>query len=201
MKRLLAFPFLLLPVSLALAVDVIPREDTLKVAFVIAADLKRLQDTPIPTEVDLKYAVALREGDHGALLLPEAKLDAKQIAKPGKEILPLGQMWLRKLTVMRSGEPAGHAKLRLVPITYRDQENTAAVFTLGVRTGDNGAPELVLLSKDKTPLATAPLKKIEAKQQFPLEADAVEEGGASARVTLKILGQYEAEFQVAELDY
>ena len=66
--------------------------------MLVSVDLKQLQGTPIPTDVDLKQPVVVYEGDHGGMLLPEAKLTSEAFAKAGDKIVPIGQLWLRKMT-------------------------------------------------------------------------------------------------------
>ena len=77
----------------ASAQEKLPREEALKYAFIVAGDLKQLQATPIPTDVDVKQPVVIHDGDFGGMVLPEAKLNADAIAKAGEKIVPLGQVW------------------------------------------------------------------------------------------------------------
>ena len=61
----------------------LPREEALKYAFIVSANLKEMLNTPIPTDPDVKRPVALRDGDYGGMVLPEAKLTAEKLAKAG----------------------------------------------------------------------------------------------------------------------
>lgn len=69
---------------------------------------------------------------------------------------------------------------------------------LGVRRNGPDALELLVFGKDKEPLLKVPLKKIEAQQEPPIDMSA-ERTGDEGRITLRILGKYEAGFLVTEL--
>jgi hypothetical protein len=77
---------------LASAQERLAREKALKYALLVSVDLKQLQGTPIPTDMDLKQPVVVYEGDHGGMLLPEAKLTSEAFAKAGDKIVPIGQL-------------------------------------------------------------------------------------------------------------
>ena len=162
MKSILILPILLVSLSQATAVDRLDRPEALRIACLVAANLKQLQATPIPTDVDLKYVQALHEGEYGAMILPEAKLTADSIAKAGAEPASLGQLWLRKLSPVVDGEGVAADKLRLAKVQTGEEEETAVQLTLAVRRKGDAAPELLIYGKDKTPLLTVPLKPLDA---------------------------------------
>ena len=191
--------------TLAAGLQVIPAQETLshaeafKYACAVATDLGAMLQTPVPTDPDLKRPVAAREGDYGALVLPEAKLTAAAVATPGKEGIPVGQLWLLKLAPMTEGQPVPADRLRFVNVTTEEGSAKVPCCVLAVRaTGDNGL-ELLVLGKDKTPLLTAPLKTITQTQDNPIEltAERKDDGGL---VTLRLLGKYQASFMVTDPD-
>ena len=177
------------------------RKEALKYAFFLSLDLKRLQGTPIPTDVDVKRVVAMREGDYGALVMPEAKLSAEAIAKAGDTVVPVGQLWLHRLTPLHEGEPVAGAKLRLFNIQTDSQGGEAAQCALGIKANGTGELELLIYGKDKTPLVKVPLKKTESQQELPIGIDAERRSDDTGSITLKILGRYEAKIPVTELSY
>jgi hypothetical protein len=189
---------LLLNAAPATAQEQLSRAEALKYAFAVAADLGEMLKTPVPTDPDIKRPVALREGDYGAMVLPEAKLAAAALQHPGKEGIPVGQLWLLKLVPMKDGQPVPADSLRFVDVT--NEEGTAKVpcCALAVRSTGEGL-ELLVLGKDKTPLLTTPLKAITKTQDNPIEmaADRKEDGGL---ITLRLLGKYEASFMVTDPD-
>ena len=72
----------------------------------------------------------------------------------------------------------------------------AAALLLGVRQGAGDKLELLVFGKGKEPLLVLPLNKAAREQKWPLEFTAEREGDASARVTLLLVGKYEASFLV-----
>jgi hypothetical protein len=184
---------------LASAQEKLSREETLRYAFVVAGDLKQLQATPIPTDVDVKQPVAVRDGDFGGMVLPEAKLKADAIAKADEKVVPIGQVWLLKLTPMKDGEAVAASKLRMVTLTHEGDQVKVSQYALGVLRNGTGALELLVFGKDKEPVVKVPLKTMDAKQDVPIDLSAERESD-SGKVTLKILGKYTATISVTALE-
>jgi hypothetical protein len=199
MKNTLLALTLLSTLALASAQEKLSREETLRYAFVVAGDLKQLQATPIPTDVDIKQPVAVRDGDFGGMVLPEAKLNAEAIAKAGEKVVPVGQVWLRKLTPIQDGVAVGASKLRMVTLTHEGDQVKVAQCALGVQRNGSGSLELLVFGKDKEPVVKVPLKTMDAKQDVPIDLSAERESD-SGKVTLKILGKYTATISVTALE-
>jgi hypothetical protein len=190
---------LLAGLPLNYAQEALPREQALKYAFLLSVDLKQMLDTPIPTDPDVKRPVAARSGEYGGLLLPESKLTPAVLAKVDKEVTPVGQLWLRKLAPLIDGQVVPNDKLRLATVSTDEGQAQVAICTLGVRKDASGGLELWVYGKDKTPLLRTPVRSVTAAQTHPLDM-AAEETSDGARVTLKIVGQYEASFMVTDPD-
>jgi hypothetical protein len=199
MKHTLLTITLLSTLALASAQEKLSREEALRYAFVVAGDLKQLQATPIPTDVDVKQPVAVRDGDFGGMVLPEAKLNADAIAKAGEKAVPVGQLWLLKLTPMREGEAVAASKLRMVTLSHEGDQVKVSQCALGVQRNGSGALELLVFGKDKEPVVEVPLKTMDAKQDVPIDLSAERESD-SGKVTLKILGKYTATVSVTALE-
>lgn len=182
----------------ARAQERLSREETAQYARVVGADAAALKATPVPTEVDLKAAVAMREGDYGAMVLPQVRLSAEGVAEPGTNVVALGQIWFHKLAPMRDGSVVGSERLKVVTVRHDGDEVKVPQCTLGVRRGAEGGLELVVLGKETKPLVTAALAKIERKQDLPLDLAAERSGDDAGRITVRILGKYEASFLVTE---
>jgi len=180
----------------AQAQERLPREEALKYAFFLTADLKALLGTPIPTDPDVKQPVAVREGDYGGMVLPESKLTAESIAKAGSSVVPVGQLWMVKLVPLVDGSPVGDGKLRKVHVKAGDAEADVPCCALGVRKSGDGL-ELLVYGKDTEPVLRAPLKSISSTQEVPidLEGERTDQGG---RITLKFFGKYQATFMVTD---
>ncbi|MHC1762707.1 MAG: hypothetical protein AB9869_00165 [Verrucomicrobiia bacterium] len=184
--------------QLTSAQEQLPREEALKLAFFASLNLEQLQGTPIPTDVDLKRPIALRDGDYGGLFLPEAKLNAEAIAKAGEKIVPVGQLWLHMLTPVHQGQPVDSSSLRMVNVSLPDGAARVAQCTLGVRKTSSGGLQMVVLGKSTEPVATASLRPVEGRSSdgIKLTADRDDSGGTG---TLVLFGKYQAQLRFTEL--
>lgn len=195
MKRLLLVATLLASLSRVSAQQHVPREEALKAAFLLSADLKQMLNTPIPTDPDVKRPVAVRADERGGMVLPETKLSPEVLAKAGKEVVPVGQLWLRKVVPVCEGQPAKQEKLQTVTVSNGDRVGTVFLCALGVRKAADGKLELLIYGKEKEPLLSVPLKPIATAQENPLELVSEPQADGAA-VTLKLVGKYEATFAV-----
>lgn len=186
--------------SAAPAQEQLSRSEALRYAFIVSANLGEMLKTPIPTDPDVKRPVAARDGEYGAMVLPESKLSPAAFAKPGKEGVPVAQLWLLKLVPMSDSQPVPGDKLRFVNVTSDEGDARVPCCALGVRTQPTGDDlELVVYGKDKKPVLTAPLKPISRPQDGVIEmaAERKDDGGL---LTLRFLGKYEASFMVTDPD-
>jgi hypothetical protein len=195
MKRNIVTLTLLAAIQLVSAQEKLPREEALTYAQLVSADPKQLAGTPITTDVDAQQPVALRDGEYGGMVLPQKNLKAETLAKAGESVIPIGQLWLLKLTPMVDGSGIPGDKLRLVTVKRQGEDYTVPQCALGVRRTSAGTLELLVFGKGKEPVVTAPLTAIDTKSEAPLDVSAIKtDDGAS--VTLKILGKYEAKLMV-----
>lgn len=196
MKRSLLALALLGTLSLASAQEKLSTDEALPYARAVS---KHLQGTPIATDVDTEQPVAVRDGEFGGMVLPQKNLKLEALTRAGETAVPIGQLWLKQLTPMHDGEAVAKDKLRLVTVSGDGQEITAPQCTLAVRRNGGGALELLVYGKSKEPIVTVALKSVEAKQSLPLDLTAEREGDAG-KVTLNILGKYQATLAVTELE-
>lgn len=199
MKRTLIVAALLAGLLAAQAQERMSREETLQMAFFASLDLKAMLATPIPTDPDVKRPVAVKDGDYGGMVLPEAKLSADTFANAGTEAKSVGQLWLRGLAPMNAGDVVPASKLHMVHVQAMGQETDAVCCALGVGKDANGGLELVIFGKDKEPVTRVALKSISGQQENPIEMSA-ERKDDSGVLTLKFLGKYEAAFSVTAPD-
>ena len=134
------------------------------------------------------------------MVLPDKALSKEALAGTGKTAMPLGQLWLSKLTpaVQSKGTPGD--QLNLVDVTFKDKDGQLVLLLLGVQKSDKGVLELVVYGKEKRPLVKLPLNKSSASQELPLELNMRPGGEALGTVEIKVLGAYEAALPVAELE-
>jgi hypothetical protein len=196
MKTLLPLVALTL-VTLALpAQEDLPRTEAVKFAALLNFDLEKIADTPIPTDADIKRPFGLKSEKRGGLVVPEAKLSPGTFSTAGKGAVPVGQLWLAGLVPAKDGQAVSKDQLKLVTVQQEGREVTLPLCVLGVRKGAGDKLELLVFGKGKEPLLALPLTKATREQKWPLEFKAEPEGDASARVTLLLVGKYEASFLV-----
>lgn len=198
MKITVVLVSLLTLAASATAQERLARPEALQIAFLLASDLNQLQATPIPSDVDLKRPVALRDGDYGAMVLPEAKLDANSLAKAGADVIPVGQLWLHRLTPIAPNGVIWESELRMARVNTPDGMVSAPQCALGVRRDSNGRLELLVFGRRNQPLLHLPLKEIQRDQTAPIEMSA-ERGYDDGTLTLRLLGRFEATLRVTEL--
>lgn len=179
------------------AQDRLTKDEASRYAELVGAVQTHLKDGPLVTEADLKRPVALRDGEYGALILPDARLTAEKLTQVGADVVPLGQLWLHKLAPLVDGRLVPSEKLRVVRVSGFEGEPSLPCLTLGVRKSAGGPLEMLVYGKDKEPLLKAPLKAINATQADPLEISAERETD-SGRLTVKILGRQEVAFSVTD---
>jgi hypothetical protein len=197
MNRILLTVTLLSGIHYASAQDRIAREEALGYADAVKPYIKQV--TGIPTDVDVQKPVAVKDDDYGGMALPQKNLKTEVIAQAGDSPLPIGQLWLHKLTPVRDDAAIPADKLCLIKVSHDGDEITVPACALGVRRTSSGALELLIFGKDKEPLLKLPLKKIDAQQELPLNLSA-ERIGDEGLVTVRILGKYEARLKVTQLE-
>lgn len=196
MKKTILVAFVLSCIVTTQAQERCSREEALKYAFFLSANLKELLATPIPTDPDVKRPVAVKDGDYGGMVLPECKLSADTLAKAGKEPVAVGQLWLYRLSPLGEGKVVPVSSLKMVHVSAGDSEGDVALCALGVAKGSDGL-ELLVYGKSKEPVMRVPLRTTSGKQENPLEfsAERRDDGGM---LTLKFAGKYEASFMVTD---
>jgi hypothetical protein len=199
MKRILIAVTLLTSLQLVSAQEKLSRDEALPYGKAVSADAKQLNGTPIATDVDAEKPVVMKDGEYGSMVLPQKDLKAETIAKAGETAVPIGQLWLQKLTPMTDGEAIAKDRLRLVTVRAEGEEVTAPQCALAVRKTAAGKLELLVYGKGKEPVLIVALKPLDAVQSMPLDLAAEREGDAG-KLTVKILGKYQATMSVTELD-
>src|SRR5262249_7405252 len=104
----------------------------------------------------------------------------------------VGQVWLRKWTVVVGGKPVAEDKLRVVKVKVDDKDRPMPLLLVGVRKKGEKDFELVAYGKDTDPLLTLPLKPVDFIQESPVELEWQRGQKESDPLTLTVLGRYQA---------
>lgn len=199
LKSLVATASVLVAVGLpASAQEMLSREEAMRYALVAALHEPSNLQAPIRVDADLKRPVAGHDGDYGVLVLPETKLSASTLQGVQGDVVPVGQLWLRKLTPMAEGSAIDESRLQIVRVSHDGEYVRVPLCLMGVQKSKEGGLELVVYGKGKAPLLKVPMTKAARTQSMPIEL-AAERESESGRVTLFFVGQYQASFSLTEL--
>jgi hypothetical protein len=192
MKPFVVGACLLVLVSLAAGQDRLSRDEARRYAKLCVEQLGRLDDAQIQTDVDAETATAVRGEGGGAMVVPDKKLSKEKLAAAGKDVVPLGQVWLRKWTVVVGGKAVANDKLRVVTIKVDDKDRPMPLLLVGVRKKGKNDLEMVVYAKDSKPLLTLPLKPVDFVQELPVELEWQRGEKSTDLLTLTVLGKYQA---------
>ncbi len=157
MKTSITSLFIVWIVSLSVGQDRLSKEDTERYAKLCVEGFGKPLDAQIETQGDATMAVAVRGEGGGAMVIPDKDLTADKLAKVGKDVVPIGQLWLRKWVPVTNGKPVAADKNRVVTVKADGKDRPMPVLLLGVRKVEK-EHELVVYAKDADPLLTLPLK-------------------------------------------
>jgi len=192
MKNVVALGMVVLLGGVASGQERIPPDDAQKYARLLVDKTAKAADLQLRLEPDADKPFGLKHDEFGVLIIPAKSLSEKSLEKVGKDVQPVGQLWARNLTLMHKDKAVANDKLRLVKINIEDQDHSLPFFLVGVRKKADANLELVVYAKDKEPLLAVPLKKVETKQELPIELEGKNEDDRGT-VTLNILGKYQAQ--------
>ena len=156
----------------------------------------KASNAEIKTEVDPDKACAVQGEGGGAMVIPDKQMTEEKLLKAGKSIVPVGQLWLRKWTLVVDGKPVPDKALKIVKINIDQKKRPMPLFLLGVRKNGEKRMELVVYAKGNEPLMIMPLKAIAFIPETPLELEWSRGEKLIDPLTMKILGKYQAEFAI-----
>jgi len=190
------FPLLLclsglLIVSALCAQERLPMEETVRYAKLCTDQIGVLNDSPIRLEVSPEKACAVRGEGGGAMAIPDSALTADKVAKPGKEVIPVAQVWLRKWTVVVDDKGLARDKLRVVTIKIDDKDRPMPLLLVGIQQQGDGT-ELVAYGQGNEPLLRVPAQKVEFIAQTPVELDWARGENNIDKLTISVAGRYQA---------
>lgn len=198
MKRLIATFALAFAAFAATAQELIPQEDLEKGVPRALARVADFDNLPLKTDVDGAKAFGMKAKQYAAVVIPEKGLTKESLAKAGKEVVPVGQLWLVKLSPVVKDATTTNDKLCMVTISVKDEDLRLCLLLLGARKSGETGLELVIYAKAKEPLLTLPLKKSDTKQALPLEIGVREGTSSLGLVDINILSEYQAALSVGE---
>jgi hypothetical protein len=199
MKTLAAFLSVAL-CTFAQDVEKISEEEAQKVARRIAANFSAPADAPFTVEVDVDKPSGLKGGDKaGIIAIPDKRLTAEVVAATGKEITPVGHLWMYNVVPAVEGRAPEPGKLRSVEFGEGEQKRVVEVYYLGITKTDAGALELGLYAKDKSPLVKVPFVKTDAAANgTSISVSGRKEDENTGVLVVTVFGSYKADITVTK---
>ncbi len=199
------FPtFLLGLAALALplhAQENIGLEEAQNIAQKLIETLGKPADAPLVLDVDGDKPQGLKANETGLIVIPQKNLTAETFGAATSAVVPVGELWMRKIVLSADGKATPNDVQRVLSITSGDKNVEVIVYLLGVAKNDKGALELVLFARGKESIVRVPIEKRElAKQEFPITVSAEKTGEQAATISMQFLSQYEAKVQVKKAE-
>jgi hypothetical protein len=200
MRTTIAAASILLLAGAVLAQERLPTEDVQRFGKKLV-ELSANLDAPaqVKVEPNADKALAIRAKQVAALVMPDTNLSADALSKAGKDVVPVGQLWMRRLVTAVDGKATPRDKLRILRVPVKDEEEPLPLFLLGVRKKGDGL-ELLVYGLDKEALLTLPLTKTDARQELPIELDGIKNDNDTGTLTINLLGKYEAKLMVVKME-
>jgi thiol-disulfide isomerase/thioredoxin len=184
------------PATPAVAAHRLPREQVVKAGSFLNGQAAKLDGLPIRADGDATKASLVTEGRRALLCLPDKRLAQEVVSGAGKEVVPIGQLWLRECALTTDGKSPARDTLREITVALGEQRQPLVLYLLGVRKNADGALELVIFAKDRDARLTVPLRDATVQQDLPIEFVVKPGETAATKLTLNLLGKYQAALAV-----
>lgn len=196
-KAIIATLCLALFAGAALGQDRIAPEQAQRFAKLFADKTKTLDDLPVKVDVNPDQGTGIHHDRVGALVIPEKSLTKDSLGSLGQKPAPVGQLWMRNLSPIASGKAIANNDLRLIMVSINNEDHSLPMFLLAVQKKGDGA-ELLVFAKDKKPVLTLPLEKIDLQQELPLDLEGKKGENDTGILLLNLFGKYQAKIPIAQ---
>ncbi|HEY6167716.1 MAG TPA: hypothetical protein VI454_06730 [Verrucomicrobiae bacterium] len=195
MKTLLTALAVVAALLTARAQEKIAPDQIAKIAPRLLENSSALKGIQFKIEADADKADGLKAGDVGLIVMPDKRLTAEKLEKAGKDIVPLGQLYLKGLAPVKNGKPTDNDRMHILMLEDDGKTHRIWLCLLGVRKRD-GNLELVIYGSEKAPLFQSLLRKSESATDVIFDVSGEKRNDESAEITLSILGKYKTSFVV-----
>ena len=197
MKTSLLLLLTALAVTARADVERAPIEEAQKATLLLNNALGEPADAPFKLEVNAFKPSAIKgDGKAAALAVPVYSLKEKLAAARPKTAIPIGQLWLHKISPVVNGKPAARDSLRLVRMKTDEGEAEVSMFHLAFERFGNGG-KLLVIGKDKEPLLDVLLKPMKVPQETPIELDAKKADDGTPLLHIYVADQFEGRLPLA----
>lgn len=170
-----------------------------KIATALISATANLSDLPIKITPDAQRAMGVAAQERGGIVVPDSRLTAEALKSVDKNVLPIGLLFLHRITPTIAEKVTTADQLRQVTITEDGKPVDVGVLLLGVtRVADRLV--LVVYGSGKSPLIVTTLIDANESKDSPLELDPRPNGNGRATVLVTVLSGYRAGFDIVVSD-
>ena len=170
-----------------------------KIASTLVAATSGMTDLPVKVTPDVQRAMGLVAQDRGGVLVPDSRLTAEALKKVDQDVLPIGLLFLHRITPSVAEQTIATDQHRQVTVTIDDKSVTVFVLPLAVTRVANRLVLLVYTNR-KEPAVVTTLVDFNESKELPLEMEARPTQDQRATLLLSILGRHRAAFGVVAHD-
>ena len=170
-----------------------------KLASTLVAETSSMTDLPVKVMADTQRAMGIVAQDRGGVLVPDSRLTAEALKKVDKDVLPVGMLFLLRITPSVADLATSADQHRQITVTIENKTLTVFVLPLAVT---RVADRLVLLvyTNRKEPAIVTTLVEYSESKELPLEMEAKPAQDQRATLLLSILGRPRAALDVVAQD-
>lgn len=150
----------------------------------------------VKIDPDVLNPVAIRVEQSGVLVVPDRNLSSDVLANAAAALVPIGELFLRNVTLTVDGQPLDKEKFRQITVAMQDQKAEVPTCLLAASKDKEGNLELLVFGKGTEPLARTRIGKVPSQATMPIELSAEKQDENSGLLRLNLAGQYEAELLV-----
>lgn len=174
-------------------------DEAKKIAQVLTDASSKLDNPALKVAPAIDKSMGLTSNNRGALIVPDSRLTIDSLKNLDKEIVPLGLLYVHRLTPVVADQSVPEDQHRTVEVTIKDKSVKLAVLHLGAA---KVADRLVLImyAGGKAPVSVTTLVEANDAKDHPLDLEARKAGDSQATIILTVLGHYRAAFNIAGQD-
>jgi len=186
---------------LAFGQESVPLEEAQKGAQLLSGAAGRLSDAPVAVDGNLDKPFAVKGGGVGLLVIPDKALTAEKLSSAGTTITPIGQLWMKDVSVAVNGRAPSKDNVRAYVVRAGDNDLNVQLYLVGVVKNAAGQAEVVVYGKGKEPLIhTALEKSASGSKEMPIELTGKKNDENTGTLTLLLPGNYQAEIVLVKAD-
>lgn len=179
------------PAATNVGVVELPRDQAVRAAKGLSAEVAKLGEQPIRLDVDVEKAAGLLSGQRAVLVIPDKRLTQAVVDEANGDVIPVGQLWLKDWGLEVEGKALAPEKRQTVSVNVGSQRHRLGLYLLGLRKNADGKMELLLFAKAKEPLLAIPLQRLDGRSEAILGV-AIKEGEQGANLlALSMAGKYQ----------